>query len=170
MAVRQLSDGAPDGQSLGQSTSDKVSLYGVAPIAQRAGAAQATSLVGTASSTAVNTNTQGCGHRDHEHADRARSVEGLGVGRRDSRRAGAIQRADDGARIDPRQDEHRNHAARILTISRGTISSCRSGGRDARQPGRAAVFAAGRRLEAIFGFLGRAAVSGASPTCARYDP
>jgi hypothetical protein len=56
MAVRQLSDGAPDGQSLGQSASDKVSLYGVAPIAQRAGAAQATSLVGTASSTAVDTN------------------------------------------------------------------------------------------------------------------
>ena len=55
MAVRQLSDGAPDGQSLGQSTADKVSLYGVAPIAQRAGSAQATSLVGTASSTAVNT-------------------------------------------------------------------------------------------------------------------
>jgi hypothetical protein len=56
MAIRQLSDGAPDGQSLGQSTSDKVSLYGVAPVAQRAGAAQATSLVGTASSTAVDTN------------------------------------------------------------------------------------------------------------------
>jgi hypothetical protein len=55
MAVRQLSDGSPDGQSLGQSTADKMSLYGVAPIAQRAGAAQATSLVGTASSTAVNT-------------------------------------------------------------------------------------------------------------------
>ena len=58
MPVRQLSDGAPDGQSFGQSTSDRVSLYGVAPIAQRAGAAQATSLVGTASSTAVDTNTK----------------------------------------------------------------------------------------------------------------
>jgi hypothetical protein len=56
MAVRQLSDGGPDGQSLGQSTTDRVSLYGVAPVAQRAGAAQATSLVGTASSTAVDTN------------------------------------------------------------------------------------------------------------------
>ena len=55
MAVRQLSDGGPDGQSLGQSATDKVSLYGVAPVAQRAGAAQATSLVGTASSTAVDT-------------------------------------------------------------------------------------------------------------------
>ena len=56
MAVRQLSDGSPDGQSLGQSNTDRVSLYGVAPVAQRAGAAQATSLVGTASSTAVDTN------------------------------------------------------------------------------------------------------------------
>ena len=56
MPVRQLSDGSPDGQSLGQSATDKVSLYGVAPVAQRAGAAQATSLVGTASSTAVDTN------------------------------------------------------------------------------------------------------------------
>ena len=56
MAVRQLSDGSPDGQSLGQSATDKVGLYGVAPVAQRAGAAQATSLVGTASSTAVDTN------------------------------------------------------------------------------------------------------------------
>jgi hypothetical protein len=56
MPVRQLSDGSPDGQSLGQSVTDKVSLYGVAPVAQRAGAAQATSLVGTASSTAVDTN------------------------------------------------------------------------------------------------------------------
>jgi hypothetical protein len=55
MALRQHSDGHPEGQSFGQSATDKVSLYGVAPIAQRAGSAQATSLVGTASSTAVNT-------------------------------------------------------------------------------------------------------------------
>ena len=33
-----------------------MSLYGVAPIAQRACAAQATSLVGTASTTAVDSN------------------------------------------------------------------------------------------------------------------
>lgn len=45
----------PDGTSLGQSATSKVSLYGVTPIVQRSGAAQATSLVGTASSTAVNT-------------------------------------------------------------------------------------------------------------------
>ena len=38
----QVSDGNPDGTSLGQSTSDLISLYGVAPIAQRSGASQAT--------------------------------------------------------------------------------------------------------------------------------
>jgi hypothetical protein len=44
----------PDGVSLGQSTASKVSLYGVAPAAQRAAAAQATSLI-SVTSTAVNT-------------------------------------------------------------------------------------------------------------------
>lgn len=44
-----------NGVSLGKAITDKVSLYGVTPIVQRSGAAQATSLVGTASSTAVNT-------------------------------------------------------------------------------------------------------------------
>jgi hypothetical protein len=37
----QLSDGNDDGTSLGQSATDKVSLYGVTPIVQRSGAAQA---------------------------------------------------------------------------------------------------------------------------------
>lgn len=54
MAAKQLSTGEPDGVKLGQSTADLVGLYGVTAISQRAGAAQATSLVGTASSTAVN--------------------------------------------------------------------------------------------------------------------
>ena len=36
MAVVQLSDGNDDGQSLGQSTSDKISFYGVTPVVQRA--------------------------------------------------------------------------------------------------------------------------------------
>lgn len=58
MAVKQLSDGRPDGVAVGQSITDLVSLYGVTPIAQRAGAAQATSLVGTASSTDVDTATK----------------------------------------------------------------------------------------------------------------
>lgn len=56
MGIKQLSDGGSDGTKLGQSITDKISLYGVTPIAQRALAAQATSLVGTASSTAVDTN------------------------------------------------------------------------------------------------------------------
>jgi predicted secreted protein len=56
MAIgKQLSDGNPDGTGLGQSVTDKISLYGVTPIAQRSGAAQATSLVGTASSADVTT-------------------------------------------------------------------------------------------------------------------
>lgn len=56
MAVQQLSIGGSDGASLGQSTTDKISFYNKTPIVQRSLAAQATSLVGTASSTAVDTN------------------------------------------------------------------------------------------------------------------
>lgn len=56
--VQQLSDGNPDGCSFGQNTTDLISFYGVTPIAQRALAAQATSLVGTASSTAIDTLTK----------------------------------------------------------------------------------------------------------------
>lgn len=56
MAFAQVIDyGSADGATLGKDKSAKVSLYGVTPIAQRSGAAQATSLVGTASSTAVDT-------------------------------------------------------------------------------------------------------------------
>ena len=45
-----------DGAVFGNSTTDKIGFYGLAtPIAQRAGAAQATSLVGTASSADVDT-------------------------------------------------------------------------------------------------------------------
>lgn len=40
--------------SLGVATGGTLGLYGKTPIVQRSGAAQATSLVGTASSTAVN--------------------------------------------------------------------------------------------------------------------
>jgi len=53
---KQLSNGT--GVKIGQSTTDTVAFYGVTPIAQRSGGAQATSLVGTASSTAVDTNTK----------------------------------------------------------------------------------------------------------------
>ena len=41
--------------SLGVETDGKFGLYGTTPITQRAGGAQATSLVGTASSSVVNT-------------------------------------------------------------------------------------------------------------------
>jgi len=44
--------------SIGQTTSDKYAFYGATPIVRRAGAAQATSLVGTASSTAIDTATK----------------------------------------------------------------------------------------------------------------
>lgn len=55
MAVFYVGDNNPDGTSLGLDATKKVSMYGATPIAQRALAAQATSLVGTASSTAVDT-------------------------------------------------------------------------------------------------------------------
>ncbi len=34
MALKQLSDGGPDGSSLGQNAADKVALHGVTPVAQ----------------------------------------------------------------------------------------------------------------------------------------
>jgi len=44
MAIgKQLSDLNPDGTALGQSAADKVSLYGVTPVVQRASSLQATS-------------------------------------------------------------------------------------------------------------------------------
>lgn len=51
MAVHHLSDGNDDGVTVGQSTTDKVSLYGVTPIAQRAGAAQAAVTTTAATTT-----------------------------------------------------------------------------------------------------------------------
>jgi hypothetical protein len=42
MAVGEyIGNGNPDGTSLGSSTSEKISFYGVTPIAQRSGATQA---------------------------------------------------------------------------------------------------------------------------------
>lgn len=49
MAVKQLSDGGSDGTILGQGATDKVALYGKSPVAQRAGAAQAVSLISAGS-------------------------------------------------------------------------------------------------------------------------
>lgn len=50
--------GSPDGSNWGGSSTDKIAFYGTTPIVQRSGAAQATSLVGTASSTAVATDVK----------------------------------------------------------------------------------------------------------------
>lgn len=55
---KQLSDLNPDGTALGQSASDKISFYGLTPIAQRSLAAQNTTLLSTASSTAIDTLTK----------------------------------------------------------------------------------------------------------------
>ena len=56
MAIgKQLSDNNPDGTALGQDADDKISFYGETPIVQRSGASQATSIIGTASLTALST-------------------------------------------------------------------------------------------------------------------
>jgi hypothetical protein len=55
-----LGTGNDDGVNHGRASSDKIGFYGLAtPISQRAGAAQATSLVATASSTDVTTDLKG---------------------------------------------------------------------------------------------------------------
>jgi hypothetical protein len=54
--VKQLSDGNPGGTGIGQSATDLVSLYGVAPVAQRASSVQAASVVSAASFISVSTN------------------------------------------------------------------------------------------------------------------
>lgn len=58
MPLKHLSDFGPDGTTLGQTTADKISFYGVTPIAQRSLAAQDTTLLSTASSTAIDTLTK----------------------------------------------------------------------------------------------------------------
>lgn len=58
MAVNYLGDNGPDGIGIGTGVSEKVAFYGTTPISQRAAAAQATSLVGTASSADVTTDVK----------------------------------------------------------------------------------------------------------------
>lgn len=53
---KQLSDGNPDGVSLGQSTADLISLYGVTPVSQRASSIQAASVVSANSFISVTSN------------------------------------------------------------------------------------------------------------------
>ena len=55
MAVEVIGRSPVDGATLGRATSHKVAFYGTTAISQRAGAAQATSLVATASSADVTT-------------------------------------------------------------------------------------------------------------------
>lgn len=54
----QVTYNSPAGAMIGQSTSEKVAFFGTTPISQRAGASQATSLLSTASSTAIDTLTK----------------------------------------------------------------------------------------------------------------
>lgn len=57
MAIaKQVSDASPDGASFGQSTTDKISFYGVTPVVQRALAAQALSLASAGSWISVTSN------------------------------------------------------------------------------------------------------------------
>lgn len=55
---KNLSNYGSDGQVLGQDALDKIGFYGKTPVTQRAAAIQATSVIGTASSTALDTNTK----------------------------------------------------------------------------------------------------------------
>lgn len=54
----QLSDLHPDGTSLGQSTTDKISFYGVTPVAQRASASQTNYTVTAVTALATTTISQ----------------------------------------------------------------------------------------------------------------
>ena len=54
----RLDYGSPDGSQWGGSSTEKIGFYGTTPVVQRSGAAQATSLVGTASSTDIDTLTK----------------------------------------------------------------------------------------------------------------
>ena len=56
MAVKQLSDKDPEGTTLGQSTADLISLYGVTPASQRAAGVQALSLMSAGSYVSVTSN------------------------------------------------------------------------------------------------------------------
>jgi hypothetical protein len=57
MAIaKQVSDGSPDGASLGQSATDKISFYGVTPATQRASSIQAASVVSATSFISVTSN------------------------------------------------------------------------------------------------------------------
>ncbi len=54
MAVKQLSDGNPDGTVLGQSATDKVGMLGATPVAQPAHTNQATITAGSTTTVCNN--------------------------------------------------------------------------------------------------------------------
>jgi hypothetical protein len=56
MAKKQLSDKDPEGTTLGQSTADLISMYGVTPVSQRAAGVQALSLMSAGSYVSVTSN------------------------------------------------------------------------------------------------------------------
>jgi hypothetical protein len=56
--IEQVTYNSPDGATVGKAITEKISFYGVTPIVQRSGASQATSLLSTASSTAIDTLTK----------------------------------------------------------------------------------------------------------------
>lgn len=56
--VQNIDYGETDGATFGQATTSKISFYGVTPIVQRSGAAQDTTALSTASSTAIDTATK----------------------------------------------------------------------------------------------------------------
>lgn len=58
MAIDNLSKKPPDGTQFGQDSSDLIAFYGTTPISQRAAAAQNTTTLSTASSTAIDTATK----------------------------------------------------------------------------------------------------------------
>ena len=55
-SIDQLSKADPDGTSLGQSATDKVSFYGATPVVQRASSIQAASVVSATSFISVTSN------------------------------------------------------------------------------------------------------------------
>lgn len=53
MAVEYVGTNSTDGTSMGSSTTEKVSFYGVTPIVQRSGAVQATALITDATAAQI---------------------------------------------------------------------------------------------------------------------
>ena len=50
---KQISDGSPDGTTMGQSATDTIGFYGATPVAQRAASIQAASVVSVPSNISV---------------------------------------------------------------------------------------------------------------------